>query len=172
MYKTGIHPSWQSGDNKLLLQKEVKLLSDLIDREVINGRQHYIRMDMPGTYQNLLATGIKNDYSMGYGSINGFRASFCLPYKWYDLTRETITDLTIYPFCYMEANSLFEQHFTANRALEELEQYYEVTKQVNGTLITIFHNHLLTLQPGQIAWRKMYGQFLSELELTGFATND
>ena len=162
MYGTGIHPSWQSGNDQKLLLNEIQLLAAITRKEVINSRQHYIRMDMPATYQQLITAGIKSDYSMGYGSINGFRASYCLPYKWYDLSKEETTGLTLYPFCYMEANSIFEQHFTPLQALDELEHYYQVTKQVNGTLISIFHNHLLTLQPRQIEWRKMYEQFLKQ----------
>lgn len=163
MYRTGIHPSWQSGDNKTLFRNELDLLKNIVGKPIEDSRQHYIRMSMPATYQQLLDAEIKNDYSMGYGSINGFRASYCLPYKWYDLSNEETTKLTVYPFCYMEANSLFEQHYSAARALEELLQYYEATKSVNGTLITIFHNHLLTTQPNRIEWRNMYESFLKSV---------
>jgi hypothetical protein len=163
MYRTGIHPSWQSGNNKSLFRNELELLKKIIDKPVEDSRQHYIRMSLPATYQQLIDAGIRNDYSMGYGSINGFRASYCLPYKWYDLSKEETTELTVYPFCYMEANSLFEQHYSAPRALEELQQYYDVTQSVSGMLITIFHNHLLTTQPHRIAWRNMYENFLKSI---------
>ncbi|MCY7421942.1 MAG: polysaccharide deacetylase family protein [Chitinophagaceae bacterium] len=160
MYTTGLHPSWQSGDNTEMLQQELRYLQTTSGKKIKSSRQHYIRMSLPGTYQQLIKAGINKDFSMGYGSINGFRASYCMPYPWYDLSAEQQTDLTVYPFCYMEANSLFEQKFSPEQALNEMEQYCAITKQLNGTFITIFHNHLLTEQPLQIAWRNMYQQFL------------
>lgn len=160
MYATGIHPSWQSGDNPKLLEQELEHLQKISGRRIGMSRQHYIRMSLPGAYRQLIQAGINKDFSMGYGSINGFRASYCMPYQWYDLSTDQPTGLTVYPFCYMEANSLFEQKFSPEEALQEMEQYCAVTKQFNGTFITIFHNHLLTEQPSQIEWRNMYQQFL------------
>lgn len=142
-YNIGIHPSWQSGDKHELLKEEIGILEKIIAKKVDKSRQHYIRMTLPETYRRLIEAGIAEDYSMGYGSINGFRASYCLPYKWYDLEKEETTSLTISPFCFMDANSYYEQHYTAKEALNEMEHYYEITKEVNGLLITIWHNHFL-----------------------------
>lgn len=157
-----IHPSWQSGDDENILKQEINLLENIKQYAVTSSRQHYIRMSFPITYRLLIKYGIKHDYSMGYGSINGFRASYTLPYAWYDLEKETMTSLTIHPFCYMEANSFFEQKYSVSQAAEELQNYYNIVKQVKGKLITIFHNHFITEQPQWIAWRKMYQQFLEK----------
>jgi hypothetical protein len=100
---------------------------------------------------------------MGYGSINGFRASYCLPYNWYDLKAETTTTLTIYPFCFMEANSYFEQKYTLEQSKEELEHYYKIVKQVNGLLITIFHNHTLGNKRDFKGWMEMYEEFCTTI---------
>jgi hypothetical protein len=161
-YTVGIHPSWQSGDNGALLKTEMDLLGKTVNKQIVDSRQHYIRFSLPHTYQHLLKASIKNDYSMGYGSINGFRASYALPFKWYNLSTETSTDLTIFPFCFMDANSFFEQQLTAKQALQELEHYYNIVKHFNGTLVTIFHNHLLTKQPRHIEWRNLYEHFLKK----------
>ena len=142
-YAIGIHPSWQSGDKPGLLKEEIKILEKIIGKKVNKSRQHYIRMALPDTYQRLIAAGITEDYSMGYGSINGFRASYCLPYKWYDLKKNEATSLTLFPFCFMDANSYYEQHYTAEEGLNEMEQYYKITKEVNGLFVTIWHNHFL-----------------------------
>lgn len=141
-YDVGIHPSWQSGDKPELLKEEIKILQKITGKNVTKSRQHYIRMTLPDTYRRLTEAGIAEDYSMGYGSINGFRASYCLPHKWYDLQKEETSSLTIYPFCFMDANSYYEQHFTAEETLNEMEHFYEIIKEVNGLLITIFHNHI------------------------------
>jgi len=162
-YKTGIHPSWQSGDDRELLLKEIKLLENITNTTVQKSRQHYIRMTLPETYRRLVDAGIKEDYSMGYGSINGFRASYCLPYKWYDLEKEQQTDLIIFPFCYMDANSYFEQHYSAEEALKEMEHYYNITKQVDGHFITIWHNHFLGTDKMFEGWSEVYRKMIDKI---------
>ncbi|MEP6514320.1 MAG: polysaccharide deacetylase family protein [Parafilimonas sp.] len=159
-YAIGIHPSWQSNTDEKILQHEIELLDEITNSKIENSRQHYIKLKFPETYRALIKQGIKNDYSMGYGSINGFRASYCLPYQWFDLKKNEQTGLMIHPFCYMDANSFFEQHYSAQQAAEELQHYYDIVKKVNGKLITIFHNHFLTEQSQWLPWRRMYEDFL------------
>jgi len=161
-YQVGIHPSWQSGDKELLVKEEIDSIKKITANDCNKSRQHYIRLTLPETYRTLIKNGITDDYSMGYGSINGFRASVASPFYWYDLEKEKTTNLLIYPFCFMEANSFFEQHLSAEEAGRELQYYYDIVKQVDGQLITIFHNHFLTEQPQWKPWREMYAAFLSE----------
>jgi hypothetical protein len=155
-YDIGIHPSWQSGDKEKLLEKEVGILKAISGREINKSRQHYIRMNLPRSYRRLIEAGIREDYSMGYGSINGFRASYCLPYKWYDLAREKTTALTIFPFCYMDANSYYEQQYSCEEALEEISRYWDLIKKVNGLYISIWHNHFLGTDKMFRGWREVY----------------
>lgn len=162
--KVGIHPSWQSNFHKNILQQEINYLQKTIQEKVTISRQHYIKMSLPNTYESLLQAGILNDYSMGYGSINGFRASFALPFKWYNLKEEKITALTIHPFCYMDANAIFEEKLNAEAALESLLHYYKIVKQVNGHLITIHHNHFLSNEPQWQSWRSLYENFLQSIQ--------
>jgi hypothetical protein len=164
-YSIAIHPSWQSGDKSDLLQKEIKMLEKITGKTINKSRQHYIRMTLPDTYKRLIEAGIIEDYSMGYGSINGFRASYCLPFKWYDLQEEKMSSLTVFPFCFMDANSYYEQHETCEDALNEMEHYYKVTKKVNGLLITIWHNQFLGTGKMFLGWREVYRTFCLNLDL-------
>ena len=159
-YITGVHPSWQSGTDMWLLEKEIQTLRGIIQKPITLSRNHYLRFTIPHTYRRLIAAGITDDYSMAYGGVNGFRASYALPYKWYDLEQESVTALTIHPFCFMEATSFFNQGYTAEQAGEEIQYYHDTVKDVNGVFITLFHNHFLTEQPEWIEWRKMYENFL------------
>jgi hypothetical protein len=159
-YSVGIHPSWQSGDNDALLQQEKQRLERITRANCTKSRQHYIRLSLPETYRKLIDIGITDDYSMGYGSINGFRASVASPFYWFDLERNEATNLLIHPFCWMDANSYFEQQLSADEALVELQDYYNVVKQVGGSCTIILHNSFLTEQPQWLPWRKMYEVFL------------
>jgi hypothetical protein len=117
---------------------------------------------LPETFRRLIDAGIRFDFSMGYGSINGFRASVATPFYWYDLEKEMQTELMIFPFCFMEANSFYEQKFTSHQALEEMHHYFQVTKRVNGTFIMIWNNHFFSTVKLFAGWKEVYEQFIKE----------
>ncbi len=79
-YQAGIHPSWKSGDDPSILKREIDLLQKITGNSILQSRQHYIRFTLPVTFRRLIENGIQFDYSMGYGSINGFRASVASPF--------------------------------------------------------------------------------------------
>ena len=162
-YETGVHPSWQSGDDMKLIKKEIDTIESITQRKITSSRQHFIRFTLPQTFRYLIAEGIKEDFSMGYGSINGFRASVASPFYWYDLGKDEMTELLLHPFCYMEANSFYEQKVSPEQALEEMRYYYKEVKAVNGTLITIWHNTFLGTEPAFKGWREVYATFLNDI---------
>ena len=164
-YKVGIHPSWQSGDAEDLFKNEKQYLEHITKTQCIISRQHYIRLTLPETYRKLINIGVTDDYSMGYGSINGFRASVASPFYWFDLKQNEATNLLVHPFCWMDANSYFEQQLSASEAAVELQEYYNSVKQVGGNCTIILHNNFLTEQPQWLPWRKMYEAFLSMIEM-------
>lgn len=160
-YKIGVHPSWRSGERMELIRQEVETLENITKLKITSSRQHYIRFTLPETYRHLINAGIKKDFSMGYGSINGFRASVASPFYWYDLEKEQATHLQLYPFCYMEANSFYEQKLSAEQAFDEMMHYYEEVKKVKGALITIWHNTFLGTDEKFKGWREVYSKFFS-----------
>ncbi len=162
-YTIGIHPSWQSGDTSSLLKKEKAYLEAMGETKITSSRQHYIRFTLPEGYQKLIDTGITDDYSMGYGSINGFRASVASSFFWYDLENEQQTNLFIHPFCFMDANSFYEQQFTAAQAYSELLHYYKTCKEISGTLITIWHNNFLGTATQFEGWKEVYEKFVKNI---------
>lgn len=162
-YLLGIHPSWKSNTHPRLLQKEKKKLERIAGQQVIHSRQHYIKMSMPETYRQLLSVGIQHDFSMGYGSINGFRASIAGSFFWYDLSAESTTSLRVFPFCFMDANSHYEQKHSPEEALQEIKTYLEVCKQNNGLFIPVFHNNFLGTDEAFKGWKDLYTEFISLL---------
>ncbi len=163
-YKTGLHPSWKSNSVETILKEEKAVLEQITGGEINLSRQHYIKFALPQTYQRLLDAGITEDYSMGYGSINGFRASAASSYFWYDLSKEKSTTLRIYPFCFMDANCFYEQKLSTEESYKEIMHYYLACKQVNGTLITILHNNFIGTDKKFAGWQELYSKFISQLQ--------
>ena len=99
---------------------------------------------------------------MGYGTINGFRASVCSSFYWYDLAKDDPTTLALYPFCFMDANAFYEQKFTPQQAYAELMQFYTTVKKLNGMLVTVWHNSILGTNSAFAGWREMFELFMKE----------
>jgi hypothetical protein len=160
--RLGIHPSWQSGDDEKLLKEELEWLEAVGGQPIVRSRQHYIRFTLPQGYQRLLRHHIEQDFSMGYGTINGFRASVASSFYWYDLEKDEATGLRVFPFCFMDANSYYEQKYTPAQAMTELLHYYRHIRKVNGLMITLWHNNFLGTDPEFAGWRDVYETFLKE----------
>lgn len=150
-YNVGIHPSWKSHQDINILKRELNRLY-----KVTRSRQHYIRFSLSETFFKLINLGILEEYSMGYGSINGFRASTSRDFYWFDLDRNCATTLKCIPFCYMECNSRFEQGYSLEEAGKELNSYFQITQKVSGRMVTVFHNFSLGTDPFWDGWSSMY----------------
>lgn len=162
-YQIGLHPSWQSFYNKNILRQEKDILEKIAGKTVTASRQHYIKLDIPRTYNELADAGLLYDYSMGYPAANGFRASVASPFKWYDLKKEAVSPLTIFPFCFMEGNSAIYQKQTPEEGLQELLNLYSRVQAVDGFFCMIWHNSSLTNEAPYKAWRDIYEKFIVEI---------
>lgn len=140
----GIHPSYFANDNYLQLQHEKLLLESVINKKVSVSRQHYLRLVLPNTYQNLIQAGITDDYSLGFAELPGFRAGTCSAFKFYNLKTETETALTLHPNTFMEGTFIEDMQLDAAAALPLMKQFVAEVKNVNGHFISIWHNHSLS----------------------------
>jgi len=66
---SGIHPSYRSFGNLARLRTEQQRMATILDQPVSHSRQHFLRLQLPQTYQQLLAAGIRHDYTMGYAEV-------------------------------------------------------------------------------------------------------
>ncbi len=154
----GIHPSYYSSEQEETLKEEKFLLEEISGKTIQKSRQHYLRFNLPATYRHLIDAGVTDEFSMGYGAANGFRASYADSFYWYDIEKEEKTNLLVHPFCYMDSNAIFHLNLTPEESFEELSYYYTACKDVNGTFIITMHNHLMG--DNDIDWRNAYEQFL------------
>lgn len=159
-FDIGLHPSYYSMQQPELLIAEKNRLEQLLEKKISRNRQHYIRFALPETYRILIDAGIREEYSMGYGSVNGFRASTSASFLWYDLTTERTTALRVFPFSFMDANCIFEEKIDAATAWNNYSVQFDQCQRAGGQLISIFHNHLLTNEPDYHDWNELHSRVL------------
>jgi len=158
--EVGIHPSYHSDSKPTRLKNELKRLSKIVSKDVKNSRQHFLRLEMPHTYRNLIAMGITRDYTMGYASMPGFRASIASPFRFYDLLKEEATLLWVYPTAVMDGTLRDYLNLKPDEAIGIIQQIVSEVKQVNGTFISLWHNDSLSERGRWVGWLGVYEALL------------
>ena len=160
--KIGLHPSHRSGSLDGLLEAEKELLGRVAGTQIKLSRQHFLKLILPDTYEKLISVGITDDHSMGWAGASGFRAGICVPYPFYNLTREREEKLMIHPFCFMEATYVYYRKTDAEAVKEEIRQLVAEVRKVNGCFIPVWHNESLGEWDKWKGWKEVFEYMYEE----------
>lgn len=165
-YDIGIHPSFAGflhGCHGKVI-KEAGRLKKITGKEILKSRQHYLNLNFPKTYQNLIKAGIGEDYTMGFADQTGFRAGICTPFYFYDLQNEALTTLLVVPFQVMDGTLLHYLVLSPKEAFNETEFLMNEVKEVGGTFVSIWHNETVN----DLGEWKGYREVFEKMNQLGF----
>ena len=156
----GIHPSYGSNSNDERLSKEINRLEGITKREVFKSRQHFLKLTLPDTYNSLIDQGITEDYTMGFASALGFRASICTPFSFYDLDTELTLPIKIFPFSVMDSTLLYYLKLSPQQSLKQIIELIQEVKNVGGTFISLWHNDTFSNYKQWKGWQNLYEEMI------------
>jgi hypothetical protein len=162
-FKLGIHPSYGAGTDKVRVGEELIDLERAVGGKVLASRQHFLKLNLPQTYQTLVDIGITSDYTMGYSNAIGFRASTCTPYKFYDLINEKELPLSIVPFQVMDRALLQGLNLSPNEAVTRSLEIAKKVKDIGGTFVSVWHNESLSGINEWKGWEDVLKRIVSEV---------
>jgi hypothetical protein len=151
----GLHPSYFTSEDPGLYEKEIRILKDHLNENVQYSRQHFLRMNIKTTPKQLVALGIKYDFTMGYSSEAGYRAGTTLPFYYYDFETEKPLPLLAVPFVLMDGSYYQYKKMSAAEAEKDILELAEEARKVNGLFVTVFHDRTFWEKqyPG---WKQLY----------------
>lgn len=141
----GLHPSYASNQSLKNLINERDALSNITKQKIEKSRQHFLKMNLPDTYRNLIKAGIREDYTMAYAEQIGFRASTCMPFTFFDLELNKATELVCYPNCFMDTTAIEYLKYDAKHIEVVNEKLLNLIKYYNGHYVTLWHNNTFVL---------------------------
>jgi hypothetical protein len=154
--QTGIHLSYRSHIASGVMQREVKRLEDIINGDVTRNRFHYLRFQLPDTYERLIKIGIMEDYSMGYAPHVGFRAGTCTPFRFFNLNRNEESPLTVHPITFMDTT--FTHYYLTDKefALDRIMQLMKSVQECGGDFTGLWHNSSFSEEGEWKGWREIF----------------
>ena len=94
-WEVGIHGSHESYDDRERLGYEKRVLEDILGHTIRGGRQHYLNLETPDTWEHHRAIGLEYDASPGSSSEYGFHDGYD-PYHPFD------DEFVVFPLTLME----------------------------------------------------------------------
>jgi len=137
----GIHSSYYSLEDNLKWKNEYEELCELTGVKIKNGRHHYLRFNVPFTWQIWNDNGLEKDHTLGFAEIEGFRCGTCYSYSVYNfLTRQKLR-LKESPLIFMEVSVTEYQKLDQPEQFEnKLKAIVNTVKKYNGEFVFLYHN--------------------------------
>ena len=141
--EVNLHPSFASNGQSSVLGKEKKSLEKVLKKSISNSRQHFLRFQLPETFQSLQKIGFTHEYSMGFAESVGFRCGTARSHYWFDLSINKMTDFTIHPFVYMDGTLNEYMHLTISESKDKIQELYNEVCEYGGEFIFLWHNETI-----------------------------
>jgi hypothetical protein len=135
----GIHGSYRSYNNLDYYKEELNRLENIQYVDKIN-RQHYLRFQVPDTWQLLEDAGINSDTTIGFSNDWGFRAGTCHSFSVFNIVTRKELNLTEYPLIAMDT-ALKIRFQNMDRMFGEIKKAHALTKKYKGTFVLLWHNN-------------------------------
>lgn len=152
----GLHPSYTSNTDLRRLELEKSRLEKILNKSIYSSRQHFLKVEIPSTYERLIGEGFQHDYSLGYAENVGFRAGTAHPFLWFNLKTNIITDLMIHPFAYMDGTLNEYLKLNIPEASELVKELIDEVKEFGGEFSFLWHNESFAESGIWKDWRQVY----------------
>ncbi|MCE2787294.1 MAG: polysaccharide deacetylase family protein [Bacteroidota bacterium] len=153
-----LHPSYYSTQFEKILHEEKQLLEQYTGKKITRSRQHFLKLSLPQTYEQLSIAGVKEDYSMGFANHCGFRASTAYPFTFFNLHSNRQLPLILYPVTIMDTALRYGMKLTPVQAMYEIETDMNEVEKTGGVFISIWHNSNLSASEGWESWREVFSK--------------
>jgi hypothetical protein len=163
-FSIGLHPSFKSHKSIKYLVQEKQTLEEILGEEITMSRQHFLKLEIPCTYRNLISLGIKEDYSMGFAELTGFRAGTSYSFNFYDLEKEEESSLRIFPFTVMDRSLKDYMKLDQEEAKAKISSLITHIKKFGGNFVSVWHNEALGESDEWRGWIDVYEHMQKEVE--------
>ncbi len=136
----GIHGTVRSAKDSGQLRRILNSLEENAGTKIMGIRQHRLIYYVPDTLIIQKEAGLVYDTGLGFAEHEGFRNSYCMPYKIFDLDRDQMLDYWEIPLNVMDVTLFYYRQLNAGQILEPVKKILAEVKKFNGVFTLLWHN--------------------------------
>lgn len=138
--EVGLHGSIRTADNQSAMQEALTRLQKVSGNEVVGTRQHFLKFHFPRTFEVQQAAGLRYDTTMAYAEHEGFRNSYCYPFRPYDHDRECMMDIWELPLTVMDTTLFGYRKLDYKQIESSIEVLINECERFGGLFVMLWHN--------------------------------
>ena len=139
-FEIGLHGTVKSSVEYAAMSDILKKLSRHSPQKPFGIRQHRLLYRHPLTIKLQEKVGLKYDTTLGFAGHEGFRNSYCLPFKLYDFENEKMIDVWEIPLTVMDGTLFGYRNLSIQEAKKSLLQLIGEVKKFHGIFTFLWHN--------------------------------
>lgn len=136
----GLHGTVTSSESLEQMKDIYHYIKQHLSHNVQGIRQHRLLFNIkksPLIYENV---GLLYDTSLGFAEHEGFRNSFCLPFKLFDHENDKMLKIWEIPLIVMDATLFSYRNYNVILARESVEKIIEEVEKFQGIFTLLWHN--------------------------------
>jgi hypothetical protein len=136
----GLHGSTRTATELHILKEQLLKLESNSGQKIAGIRQHRLIHHLMVTPELQYKAGLKYDASLGFAEAEGFRNSFCMPFKLYNFENDTMVNLWQIPLMVMDATLYMYQQYEPDVQIERVKHIIDECTKFNGLFTLLWHN--------------------------------
>jgi peptidoglycan/xylan/chitin deacetylase (PgdA/CDA1 family) len=157
-WEVGLHGGYYTYDNLTEMEKEKKRVEAVLNKKILGYRNHYLRMELPRTWNLLVKAGFKYDTTFGFNDAVGFRNGLIHPFQPFDTSSNKKIDLLEIPLN-IQDGALFSKYGNINSAWKIVNDVLEKAEKYGGVITLLWHSNSFNC-PFRSDWEKIYSKIL------------
>lgn len=138
--EVGLHGTVESISSREKMQSSYNLLKETSKTQIVGIRQHRLLWKHPQTGLIQQSVGLKYDTTLGFAAREGFRNSYCYPFKLYDFQRDEMIDLWEFPLNVMDVTLFAYQNYSYEEAYRKCKSLIAEVQRFGGIFSLLWHN--------------------------------
>lgn len=135
-----LHGAVRTATNRELMDEHYRKLSQIYGTNIRGIRQHRLIFEMPVTSLIQKEVGLKYDSSLGFAAHEGFRNSYCLPFKLFDFENDRIIHHWEFPLLVMDVTLFEYRKLNFGEAKSVINTLLSEVKKFHGIFTLLWHN--------------------------------
>ncbi|MCB2289044.1 hypothetical protein LGK97_04590 [Clostridium sp. CS001] len=138
----GVHVNFFSYNDENEIKNEIQCIQNSTNIKVISGKNHYLRFNVPHTWQVLSNAGILCDSTLGYSDMNGFRAGTSHAFIPYNIDKDELVPIFEVPLVIMDG-IIMESQMTFEEKWYNIKVVIDEVISYCGTASVLWHQRVI-----------------------------